>query len=243
MSYKREIYLTLEMNTGRFGFRSRDQKKHQKHSYAQCGEDLLIKFVFDQLGIVTPTYWDIGAYDPYKFSNTALLYENGSRGINAEPNPASFIRFQNLRKQDINLNAGVSKVTGQEKYYVMDVPALNTFSMSSAMEYVSEGHTLLSEVMLPMLAVSEISQRHFNGMWPDFLSLDVEGMDLEILQSLQYDCDQLHVICVETISYSRDRSGVKDKGLIEFLQNMGYFVYADTYINSIFVRKTSWGKK
>lgn len=225
------------------GFGSREQKKYRKHSYAQCGEDLIVRFIFNQIGISSPSYWDIGAYDPYKFSNTALLYENGSRGINVEPNPVLFSRFQNIRKLDTNLNVGVSGSSGHEKYYLMDVPALNTFSLSSAQEYVREGHKVLGEVMLPMVTVAEISQQHFNGVWPDFLSLDVEGKDVEILRDLHYDCDQLNVICVETISYSRDGSGVKDKDTITLLESKGYFHYADTYINSIFVKKASWGKK
>lgn len=231
------------MMTGRLRLGSQDRKRYRKYSYAQCGEDLLVRFIFKQLGIDRPTYWDIGAYDPYKFSNTALLYENGSRGINVEPNPTLFTRFQKLRRHDVNLNVGVSKVAGKGKYYLTDVPALNTFSLSSMMEFVKEGHKLLGEVMLPMLTVSDISQQYFHGQWPDFLSLDVEGMDLDILRSLPYDNDRPHVICVETISYSTDRSGKKDKPLIEFLQSKGYFVYADTYINSIFVRKMSWDKK
>jgi FkbM family methyltransferase len=221
----------------------RERRKHQKHSYAQCGEDLIVRFIFNQIGISAPSYWDVGAYDPYRFSNTALLYENGCRGVNVEPNPALFDRFERYRKSDTNLNVGVSGTPGQGKYYLMDAPALNTFSYSSTQEYVREGHKVIGEVMLPMVTMLQISERYFRGMWPDFLSLDVEGMDMEILETLPYDCDQLHVICVETISYSKDGSGVKDTRTAALLGSRGYFQYADTYINTIFVKKASWYKR
>src|SRR5690606_22126594 len=222
------------------GLGLKEKGKYRKHSYAQCGEDLIVRFIFKQIGITSPSYWDVGAYDPYKFSNTALLYENGSRGVNVEPNPTLFERFQKYRKEDTNLNVGVSGTSGQGKYYLMDVPALNTFSYSATEEYIREGHKMVGEIVLPLITMADISRQHFAGMWPDFLSLDVEGMDLEILQTLPYDCDQLHVICVETISYSRDRSREKDKGTAALLESKGYLLYADTHINSIFVKKVSW---
>ncbi|MFM7886227.1 MAG: glycosyltransferase family 2 protein, partial [Pseudanabaena sp.] len=62
-----------------------NSKKTTKMSYSQCGEDLIIQFIFSSLGISKPSYIDIGAYDAHKLSNTAVFYEQGSRGINIEP--------------------------------------------------------------------------------------------------------------------------------------------------------------
>ena len=79
------------------------QLNQYKVSYSQKGEDLIIKHIFDGLGIVEPSYLDIGAHHPYHISNTALFYKNGSRGINIEPDPDLFVEINRVRKEDINL--------------------------------------------------------------------------------------------------------------------------------------------
>ena len=62
--------------------------RHQKKSYAQNGEDLIIDFAFREVfKINQPSYLDIGAHHPFCFSNTQLFYERGSQGINVEANP------------------------------------------------------------------------------------------------------------------------------------------------------------
>jgi hypothetical protein len=77
--------------------------KFKKTSYSQSGEDVIVKFIFDCIGISKPTYLDVGAHHPYYISNTALFYESGSIGINIEPDPLLFKEFLNHRKNDIKL--------------------------------------------------------------------------------------------------------------------------------------------
>jgi hypothetical protein len=62
-------------------------------TYAQHGDDLAVLNIFKRLGIERPSYLDVGAYHPFDLSNTALLYERGSRGINVEPNEAQCLCF------------------------------------------------------------------------------------------------------------------------------------------------------
>ncbi len=77
-------------------------------------------------------------------------------------------------------------------------------------------------------------------MFPDFLSLDAEGIDEIVLQSIDYKDNFPKVICVETISFSTVGRGKKNKKIISFLEEKGYLLYADTNINSIFVKKDLW---
>ena len=72
------------------------------------------------------------------------------------------------------------------------------------------------------------------------MSLDVEGLDEMILKSINYEKSCPSVICVETISFSENGDGVKNKPIIEFLESKGYLLFADTYINTIFVKKDKW---
>src|SRR5688572_17355247 len=91
---------------------SSDESEYRKISYSQSGEDLIIKYIFDNLGISQPSYFDIGAHHPFFLSNTALFYSLGCRGINVEPDPSLFTPFKDKRKEDINLNIGISSSEG-----------------------------------------------------------------------------------------------------------------------------------
>jgi hypothetical protein len=97
-------------------------KSNKKSSYSQSGEDLIISFIFDTLRIKKPSYIDIGAHHPYFISNTALLYENGSRGINIEPDPVLFKKINKVRKKDINLNFGIGEKESVMDFYIMHPP-------------------------------------------------------------------------------------------------------------------------
>ena len=89
-------------------------------TYAQCGEDIIIKFLFDSLLIHRGTYMDIGANDPIKYNNTYLLYKNGWHGVNIDPQAEAINKFNKLRKRDKNLQIGVGATTGDFKFYSFD---------------------------------------------------------------------------------------------------------------------------
>ncbi len=210
-------------------------------SYSQSGEDLIVKYIFDAMGLKNPTYIDIGANDPWRLSNTALFYQSGSRGINIEPNPNLFEKIVQTRTKDINLNIGVSDVEDELDFYVVSVPSLSTFSKKEADRYVREhGYHIETVMRIRVETLPNLISLHSRGRCPDFLSLDVEGLELRILQSINYDSSFPIVICVETISFSETGQGTKNDAITKFLESKGYMVYADTYINTIFVSKDIW---
>ncbi|WPU91636.1 FkbM family methyltransferase [Mucilaginibacter sabulilitoris] len=210
-------------------------------SYSQCGEDLIIKFIFDQLQIHHPSYIDIGAHDPFYLSNTALFYQLGSKGINIEPDPALFKTFANHRKHDINLNIGIGQASGAAKFYIISNPTLNTFSKAEAEGYFREGPYIVKEVIdVPVETLGDIINRYHEGIFPDLLNLDAEGVDEQIIQSINFQQSIPTVICLETISFSSSGNGKKNRDLIDYVTKNGYLVYADTYINTIFVNKAVW---
>jgi FkbM family methyltransferase len=212
-----------------------------KNSYSQSGEDLIIKYIFEALNVKKPYYMDIGAHHPFKFSNTALFYESGCQGINIEPDPNLFKLFKKYRKRDINLNIGVSDKPGELLFYVMSSQTMNTFSIQEAEDLVSNhGFTITKKIKVQVDTISNIVKNHLNGKKLDLLSVDVEGMDLQILKSIEFTEFFPTVICVETISFSTKGLGIKDLSIKFFLESKGYMKYADTYINTIFVRKDKW---
>lgn len=214
---------------------------YQKPSYSQSGEDLMLRFIFDELQIKTPSYIDIGAHHPFYLSNTALFYESGSIGINIEPDPLLFKRFIQYRKKDTNLNIGIGETEGEADFYLISSPTLNTFSKQEAENYIHEGDYKITEVVKTKInSLHHIIEKINHGVFPQFLNLDAEGIDELIIKSINYSKKYPIVMCVETISFSTSRNGIKNKALIDFIVSCGYIIYADTYINTIFVRKDAW---
>ena len=214
---------------------------YQKISFSQCGEDLIVKHIFNSLKIQKPSYIDIGAHDPFKLSNTALFYFHGSRGINIEPDPSLFSSFLQFRKEDINLNIGIGKKPGTYNLYLMSHSAHNTFSKKEAQRLVSqENFNIISVKKIKVKTIGAIIKKYHKNIFPDFLSLDAEGVDEIIIKSIDFTKNYPLVICLETISYSNKGKGKKNRSIIRYLQQKGYIAYADTNINTIFVKKNRW---
>jgi FkbM family methyltransferase len=213
----------------------------EKVSYSQCGEDLIVKFIFDILKITNPTYLDIGAHHPHYLSNTALFYQNGSVGINIEPDPKLFELFKEIRVRDKNLNIGISDKEEVLDFYVISTPTLNTFSKKEAQNYEKEGNFKINEIIKIKVTHLDMVIKNFaNGIFPQFLSIDAEGVDEMIINQIDFDSNYPIVICIETISFSTSGNGVKNEDLIQNIKSKGYLLYAYTNINTIFVRKKLW---
>ena len=86
--------------------------------YSQSGEDIIIGNFFQNKN--KGFFVDVGAYHPKHYSNTYLLYKNGWRGINIEPNPASIKLFNKYRKNDINLQTGVLNENKEAYYHIFN---------------------------------------------------------------------------------------------------------------------------
>lgn len=221
---------------------------HLRSSYSQSGEDIIICDLFSRLGIEHPTYLDIGANEPAALSNTYRLYKRGSQGVCLEPNPRLFEKFKETRKRDTVLNAGVAFDERKEAdYYLFEEKAhgFSTFSKEDADFWVNTGNEKVGRfkiervIKTPLLQVTDIIREYFNPH-PNLISIDVEGLDLQILRLIDFTSCKTEVICVETLVYGEKNKESKNQELISFLEHAGYFIYADTYINTIFCRKEAY---
>ena len=214
-----------------------------KVSYSQCGEDLILQHLFTVLKLDKVSYLDIGAHHPTYLSNTYLFYSTGGRGVCIEPDPALFEEFGKKRPNDINLNCGVGIDSGEADFFVMSTSTLNTFSRAEAERYQSYGkERILKTIRVALKPINEILAENFSKC-PNFISLDVEGMDYRILQDLDFGTYRPEVFCLETLSYTEDKSERKLTEIIELMHERGYLTYADTYINTIFVDSAAWNRR
>lgn len=205
-------------------------------TYAQHGDDLAVLNIFKRLGIEKPSYLDIGAYHPFDLSNTALLYERGSRGINVEPNEAQYALFLKHRPDDINLCVGVAPLVGRLAFYnVAADPGRFTFDVATA---ATLGIT--RSVELPVMTLNQIVEQHHAGIWPDLLSIDIEGFDVDVLRATEmghYGAIDVgwhgpKVAIVEADNGSGDTSAE----LSELMNAKGFMLHSWCGSNMLFVR-------
>jgi FkbM family methyltransferase len=211
-----------------------------KTSYAAMGEDLIVGALLrDVLKIEKPTYLDIGAADPVAVNNTYLLYTQGSRGVLVEPNPTYVERLRAVRPGDVVVGAGIGGGEAREAdYYVIkDKPMLNTFSFETAELRRRNGDQVERVMKMPLVPVMAVIAEHLTAA-PDLLSIDAEGMDLEITQSLDLTKYRPPVICAETKGPTATHESTP---LAQYLVTKGYIVTAGTIYNTILVDRSRLG--
>lgn len=212
-------------------------------SFAQAGEDKVLEFLFSSMGISNITYLEIGTNDPITYNNTYLFYLKGSRGVCIEPNPTLIDNIKKHRPNDVCLNIGVAKENSNGlDFYIFDhhdhAKGLSTFSKNEVDHITATTHIKVEKITkIPVITINKILQTYFDTKSPDFVSIDVEGLDLEILQSLDFTLFRPIAFCVETVNFTTNHKKIKRTDIIDFMQSKDYFVYADTGINSIFADK------
>jgi FkbM family methyltransferase len=214
-------------------------------SFAQAGEDRVLKFLFMSMGLNKISYLEIGTNNPVEINNTYFFYVGGSRGVCVEPNPTLIPRIKKVRPEDVCLNVGVSpdNTEGDLDFYIFDdsdsEKGLSTFSKAEAEHVQNVSHIKIGEVKkIPVIPITKILEKYFPHKAPDLISIDVEGLDLQILQTIDFKVCRPVAICVETVDFTVSHKKTKNTEIIKFMESQGYFVYADTGLNSIFADKS-----
>ncbi len=159
----------------------------------------------------TGFYVDVGAGDPVELSVTKWFYDLGWSGINIEPNPTFYQRLVAERVRDVNLNCGAGALEGDAPYFQMSVNELSSFDSDSCVRARAEGMTVMPRTVA-VLPLTSILDDHCGNRPIDFLKIDVEGWEREVLAGLDLRRYRPTVIVVEaTIAETR----------IEFAFEMG----------------------
>lgn len=204
-------------------------------SYSQEGEDMLLMRLFDNLEY-KGLYVDIGAHHPKRFSNTYFFYKKGWIGINVDAMPGSMKAFDKIRSRDINLELPVSRKKEILTYFAFEEPALNTFSEDNAKSILDENRSkLLFRKEIETITLEEIFDKHLNGRKIDFLTIDVEGLDFEVLQSNNWSKYTPSVIVIE--AYGTKITDVLESEIYLYLIDLGYDLIAKTPNTAIYKYK------
>lgn len=204
--------------------------------YSQEGEDMILRRIFE--GKRDGFYVDVGAHHPRRFSNTYYFYKEGWRGINIEPNPDALKAFNLERPKDINLQLGVSDVASILEYYYFDEPALNTFDPNVVKERLANtSYKVVNKEGVCVERLDCLLKKHLpSGQLIDFLSVDVEGLDLAVLRSNDWHLFRPKCVLAEVLNMPLDEAIKSD--LSKFMLSQGYCLFARTYNTLIFRDKS-----
>lgn len=204
-----------------------DNKLSHQEFYASDAEDKIFLHLLEKLGITDPYYMDIGVCHPVVANNTYLLYEKGLKhGILVEPNPVMAGLAKEYRPDNQLLNVGVTAgENGILKYCSGVRPGKNYFLREGAAP--EEGYRVME---LPVLNINQILKE--NGCEDlDLLDIDIEGMDYEVLNAIDFDKYRIRIVCAEY----RNRYGTGDMDCM--MNEKGYIHWMSTRENHIYLRK------
>ncbi len=174
-----------------------------KISYAQNREDIILDYFFKDVS--RGFYVDVGAGHPEEDSVTKLFYDKGWRGINIEPIKRVYNLIQKSRPRDTNLNIGLSDKKGKLLFREYENYGQSTFTVDMKEEYQSslgimnkyEDYEVQVDTLANVLNQQEV--KHIN-----FLKIDVEGLENEVLEGNDWRRYRPDVLCVEANHIFKD---------------------------------------
>lgn len=194
-----------------------------KRSYSQHGEDVVIAEFLSQYDLQGSVYVDIGANHPSDISNSYLLYRKGLRGIIVEPNPELVGLFKKFRPGDIALAIGCSNENTILPFHVSKTPVLSSFADTR------DNNTYKTQY-LPVIRLDD-AIRHLKFTFVNLLSIDVEGLNYEVLEGARETLGKSLLICLE---YDTDGDRAR---FSQFLGD-GFSLYGEMGCNLLFINKT-----
>jgi len=203
-----------------------------KYYFSQSGEDHILSKIFEkkiernEKGF----YVDIGAYHPYKLSNTFYFYLQGWRGINVDPSPGSMKVFNKIRKDDLNIEIGISE---RGKGFEIPFYDLGNSPMSSfKLDWLNQNSINLDSCTIHYVktyTLIELFEKYLsNDQKIDFLNIDAEGMSDQVYRSNNWNIYRPKILIIEM--EGRYLPDIKNE--IKYFEKINYNMIAKTTLNS-----------
>lgn len=202
--------------------------------FSQGGEDIAIDNLL-RSEAVKGVFVDIGAYHPVRFSNTFALYLQGWRGINVDGNRDAIEIFNSVRPEDINIHALISDRIETKEFYRFKEGAWNSTNREAVEILRARGReegTLIGTDIMETVPIMRILDQYVENKKFDLLTIDVEGLDIQILRSIDFSRYRPKVIAAEI--------GITEwteEPFQEFIRKIGYEFYAQCMHTLILQRK------
>lgn len=209
------------------------KNKYRKISYSYGSVDLLLEHIFKNQS--HGFYIDVGCQHPVMNNNTYLLYKKGWNGINIDLDKKNIDLFNFYRKRDLNLNFAISSQEGErDLFFYHDKSAINTVEKSVA-NYQRAQVKEIKKVKTKTLN-SIIENSKFNNLTIDFVSIDVEGHELDVIKGFDLKKYKPKVVIIEFLDLSLKKLEIKNLNIKNFLKSEIYQYMIDknyTLVNLI----------
>lgn len=199
--------------------------KVNKEYFSHYGEDVILEYVFKKYK--KGFYVDVGCYHPDLFPNTKKLFLSGWRGINIDANKDTMDLFQKARPNDINLNYAIAEKEGDGEYFKFTEfdsaggGSGNSLSEEVKKHYEKQG-LKAKTVKVKMKTLATILSEYAPNQVIDFMNVDVEGFDLQVLKSNDWKKFRPKVLAVEIWHKDIDFDNTKKNDIYQLLKNQGY---------------------
>ena len=170
---------------------------------------------------------DVGCFHPSRLNNTFLMYQKGWRGINIDMNEISIKLFNLVRSEDININCAVSKKEEEISFYTK-----KELFMSASLKKSSD-LKIIKKIQSRQLN-NIINSTKYKSRQIDFLSVDCEGFDLEVIKTLNFDIYSPKLICIEIPN--KNIEDLKEKETYQYIISKNYKMIFSNEMNSMFLK-------
>ena len=210
-----------------------------KKSYSLLGEDIFLnKYFFKQ---TKGFYVDVGCYHPISGNNTYLLYKKGWSGINFDISEFSIELFNFYRKRDKNIWCGISNKEGTKKvFFRKKINMLNTLNEHIAKIHFRKGYYTK---FVKVNTLNHFLKKFYNEKKKiDLLKIDVEGEELNVLESINLYIYQPRLISIEIHNqdsmYEDNSDYFKKNSIYKFLISKKYEIVWRNQYSFIFEKKS-----
>jgi len=203
---------------------------------AQSGEDKYIIKLFDE--DFKGKFLDIGCYHPTRHNNTYELYKKGWSGINIDLNPLTIELFDFMRPKDVNINIGISdKDAEKELYFIDELDTQNTIDKNQ-LEFLKKHHNINQDQIIVKKIQTKnletiLNEYQFYNI--DFMNLDIEGHELQVLKTLDFKKIKIKYLCIEMIEHNEE-SILNVKNMKDLLKENNFKLIKNFGFNHIYHR-------
>lgn len=209
-------------------------------SFAQDGEDVIVngllaaKLYKEQRSWESVFYVEIGANHPISTSSTYLLYQRGARGVLVEPNPELQALICAARPDDVLVSSVVLPAPQPSATLFIgnahELSSLDKAHVESFGDFNGLGG-IREQVEVSAIGINELLTPYVNKI--DFLSIDCEGLDYDLVKAIDYNSVRPALIqCEPSEHYLK---GISTR-IINLMEANSYRLAAMTDINLIFER-------
>jgi hypothetical protein len=208
----------------------KDFRKKHRECYSQCGEDLILNRIFRDKK--DGFYVDVGANNPFEQSNTQFFYKLGWKGINIDAMPSSMKVFNRVRSRDINLELPISDSEEALQYHIFETSFFNSFAPEPE---VLKNEKLLEVKEISATSLEKVFDAYIGSRTIDFMTVDVEGWDLNVLRSNNWSKYRPSVLITEMLDVPAGI--VSETAMARYMDSIQYVFFCNTSTNALFLEK------